>query len=91
MDLHALTPLFQLGAVIVSFVLGLAWLKSSLVKQRHEELEDLAATRGERNKDLEADVEALRTEVAELRGQFQAMQALKADEIAERVAALLKE
>lgn len=69
--------------LIVAAIAGAAvWLRSQLQKQRTAELEKLAETRGERNKDLEAEIEELRQEMAELRGEMKFLRDLKTEEIA---------
>lgn len=72
---------FQAIISAVMVVAAAVWLKSSLVKQRHQELENLAATRGERVGDLEARIEELRSKVAALRSEVDALYKLKAVEI----------
>jgi len=79
----------NLAAVATAVVASAVWLKSALVRQRHEELEQLADTRGERIKDQEVRILELEKAVAEMRGQMQAIQALKATEIADQVVAQL--
>lgn len=78
-------------SVLVTVILGAVWVRSGLVKQRHEELEELAETRGHRIGDLEKQVAELRTEVAHLRGQVDALQALKVQTIVDGVILGLRE
>jgi TolA-binding protein len=80
----------NLAGVAVAVVAAAIWLKSALVKQRHEELEQLAETRGNRIEDLKEEVDKLRTEVANLSGQIQAIQGLKTTEIITGVVTGLK-
>lgn len=75
----------QLVTFAVIVAAAAVWLKSALVKQRHQELEELANTRGERVEDLEARLAELKIEVEQLKGQMNAIQALKATEIATEV------
>lgn len=79
----------QLIGFAVAVAAAAVWLRSSLTKQRHEELENLAVTRGHRVADLELRVQELHDQVAELRGQVRAIQDLKAEEIADAVVAKL--
>lgn len=85
------TVLIQVAGFAITVGLAAVWLRSALVKQRHEELENLAETRGERVTDLEARVTELQQKVAELQGQMTAMQSLKASEIADAVVEKLKQ
>jgi TolA-binding protein len=89
MELSAATVIQSVGFV-VGLVAASVYIKSALVKQRHEELENLAETRGERVGDLEAKVQELRDEVSELRGEIRAVYQLKAEEIAEAVVVKMK-
>jgi phage shock protein A len=86
---------FSLMVQIITFMVSVAaaaiWLRSALVKQRHEELEQLADTRGKRVEDLENKVGELRGEVENLKGQMQALRDLKAVEIAREVVAQLNQ
>lgn len=81
--------LVNLAGFAVVVLAAAVWLKSTIVKQRHEELEQLAETRGERIRDQDEKIARLEEAVAELRGQVQAMQALKASQIADEVVARL--
>lgn len=67
--------------------LAAVWLRSSLVKQRHEELEELAQTRGERIEDLKARIEELETWKDRMEGKFEALESLKVEQIVDGVAA----
>lgn len=60
-----------------------------LRKANTDELARLNETRAERIEELEAKLEALETQVSELRAAVNAWQALRAEEIAARVAELL--
>ena len=86
----------DLGIIIqiVSFFIIVAaaavWLRSTLVKQRHEELEALAETRGERIKDQDARIRELELKVEKLAGQIEAIQKIKATEIADEVVSKLR-
>jgi phage shock protein A len=86
---------FSLMVQIITFMVSVAaaaiWLRSALVKQRHEELEQLADTRGKRVEDLEDKVGELRGEMENLKGQMQALRDLKAMEIAREVVAQLNQ
>jgi 50S ribosomal subunit-associated GTPase HflX len=84
-----LEPFIQIVGFAIAVAAAAVWLKSSLVKQRHEELENLAETRGHRVADLEHRVQELHDQVAELRGEVRAIQDLKAEEIADAVVAKL--
>jgi len=84
-----LSVAINLAGIAVAVIASAIWLKAALVRQRHEELELLAETRGERIKDQEARILELERAVAEMRGQMQAIQALKATEIADQVIAQL--
>jgi len=84
-----MSVLIQIAGFGVIVGAAAVWLKSSLVKQRHEDLELLAETRGERIKDQDKRIADLEKSVSELRGQMQAIQALKSVEIAEEVVAQL--
>lgn len=62
------------------------YVKSSVQRQRHEELKDLADTRGQRVEDLERDVRHLEGRVAELEGELRAYRSLLEKGIAHGVA-----
>lgn len=81
------SALIQAIVFSVAVIAAAVWLKSSLVKQRHEELEGLAETRGERVTDLENEVKRLAGEIESLKGQMLAIQSLKVREIADQVVA----
>lgn len=70
---------------------GWLQLRSTVVRVRADEASGLAEIRGERIAELERQVASLRSELAQLRGQVDALQALKAKEIAVEVAMLLRE
>lgn len=71
--------------ILVGVIVAAIWLKSALVKQRHEELEQLAETRGQRIKDQDAKIEQLSAKVDRLEGQIIQLQALKVTEIVDAV------
>lgn len=75
--------------IISAIIGGAAYLKSALVRQRNDELQQLAETRGETIKDLRAEVEDLRRDVAHLTGMVTALNGIKANEIADLVVAKL--
>lgn len=78
--------------VVVAAVAGAAvYIRSSLVQQRHRELKDLADTRADRIAELEKKVEEQGHRIHQLEGQMQAIQAIKAKEIALEVVRMLKE
>jgi TolA-binding protein len=83
------SQMINIGIILAGLAAGVVYIKSSLVKQRHEELESLSETRGFVIQDLRSEIEDLRREVAELRGQYNALQALKVDQIANAVIAKL--
>lgn len=67
-----------------------AWgVRSGVLKSQRDEWRQLAEARGEKVSDMESQIQELRQDVAEMRGQLTALQAMKADEIAGKVAALL--
>lgn len=82
---------WDIVAVLGAVILATVWLKSQLVKQRHQELEQLADTRGERIDDLEKRVEEQAAKVAALEAKIGALVDLKADDIANRVVDRLRE
>lgn len=77
--------LIQVVSFAVIVAAATVWLRSSVVKQHHEELSILADTRGHRIDDLESEVKQLRDEVKRLDGQMAGLQSLKASEIANEV------
>lgn len=83
--------LWQIVVIIGGIAGGAVWLRSQLTKQRSVELEKLAETRGERNRDLEQEIQGLRQEIAELRGELQFMKEMKHNQIAEATAAKVVE
>ena len=83
------TVILQLLSFGVMVAAAAVWLKSALVKQRHEELQALVDTRGQRIKDQDERIQALELKVEKLAGQIEAIQRLKAIEIAEEVVARL--
>lgn len=82
--------LLELVTFFVMVAGAAIWLKSTLAKQRHEELEELADTRGHRIQDLEKQVINLQEKVTHLEGRFQALQDLKVEAIANHVVEKLK-
>lgn len=76
--------------IIVLIIGGFVYLRSSLTKQSHDELADLAETRGETIDDLRTELHELQAKVALLEGQMQAIQSIKAREIAVEVARFLR-
>lgn len=85
------TQWIQIAAFVVTVGAAAIWLKSALVKQRHQELEELADTRGKRIEDLETKLGELRSEMEGLKGQMALLREFKAEEIAEAVASKLRE
>ena len=79
--------IWEVLAVMAAVAAAAIWLRSTLVKQRHKELEDLADTRGERIHDLHTEITELRAEMNELRGELNAIKNLKMRELAEVTAA----
>ena len=70
-----------LGGVI-TIIVAAVWLRSELVKQRQRELEGLVDTRGERITDLEKEIDALKVQMHEVRGEVNFLMNLKTGEIA---------
>jgi hypothetical protein len=62
----------------------------SLLKQKNEELESLARTRGEALHDRDERIESLELRVEHLEGMMEAIQRIKSEEIAVEVVRLLK-
>ncbi len=83
--IETLTSAVGLAVIAASVIAGAIWLRSSIVKQSHKELEQLVETRGNRIDDLEGKVGELQTEVAMLRGELVAILELKHTEIADAV------
>ena len=86
---------WQLTINVVGFIAlavgaGL-YVKSNTAKQNTEETHQLAETRGKRIVDLEAEIHRLSDRLSKVEGQMQALQALKAQEIASEVARLLRQ
>lgn len=79
----------EVGVLLVGFALGIAWLRSQLVRQRHMELEELANTRGLRVEDLEKRVAEQNERIIHLEGQMSAMISLKTAEIVDGVTEIL--
>jgi phage shock protein A len=86
-----LTALIQLAGFVVAVAGAAVWLKSALVKQRHEELEQLAETRGQLVSDLKAQVVRQGREIDELRAQVRVIRELLDSNIAEEVAAKVRD
>jgi hypothetical protein len=85
---------WQIALNVVGFIglglIGYFWLRSGTVKQNVAETQQLAITRGERIVDLEAEVHRLAERLSRVEGQMEAIQRLKAQEIAVEVVALLR-
>lgn len=86
-----LTNAWDVVLVLVVIVAGFVYLRSTLAKQSHDELADLAETRGNTIDDLRTELRSLQSKVATLEGQMQAIQAIKAREIAVEVARILRD
>lgn len=87
------TWLYQNWEAVVGLV-GLSggggfYVRSTRTKQIMQELQGLAEVRGQSNEELRHEVEQLRIEVANVRGQMEALQRLKAQEIALEMARLI--
>lgn len=76
---------------LVAVAIGVAYVRSGLARQRTSELADLAQTRGDRVKDLEAHVGRLEERLIRMEGQMQALQLLKSQEIAVEVVRLMRD
>lgn len=87
--------LTQLVITLIVFGAGIIaaaiYIKSALVRQRHEELQGLADTRGKRIEDLEHEIRQLTQKLSQLEGRVAALQGLKATEIADEVVSRLSE
>ncbi len=86
----------SLAGVIVTVVLFIGtvaaaavYVRSAIAKQTHEELEDLAQTRGEANADLRREIDELRQRVTALETERDVIRSLKAEEIADLTAGKL--
>ena len=77
-----ITLLLQLSGMFGAVAAGAVYIKSRLVKQRASELHDLVETRGNKIEDLQAEIDELRQDMAQLKGEMQALHALKTTEIA---------
>lgn len=75
--------------LLIAVIAGAVWLRSSLVKQRHEELEDLAETRGQRIEDLQQRVAELEEWKTLMTGKFEALESLKVQQIVDGVVAAI--
>lgn len=82
---EVLSAAVGIAVVLGSVAAGAVWLRTSIVKQNHKELEQLVETRGNRIDDLESKVTELRNEVAMLRGELVAILEIKHTEIADAV------
>jgi TolA-binding protein len=87
-----LSALINLSGYAVLTAGAAVWLRANIRKQNHKELQELAETRGQRIGDQDDKIRRqddkireLEFKLAELNGQIQAMQALKASEIADEV------
>lgn len=76
--------LIEVVAFAVTIGAAAVWLRSSIAKQRTTELASLAETRGYVIDDLRTELQQLRSEVAELKGALQSLEALKVQEMADR-------
>lgn len=92
MDPTSLTVahLWQLLLIIAAGAGTIFYITGHYAKARHEELEELVSTRGNRIEDLEKKVDYQGQEIHELKGMVQAIQAMKATEIADEVVARLQ-
>lgn len=89
MDFISVGNILDVGLILVGIVAAAVWLKSALVKQRHEELSNLVDTRGETIQDQALRITELETRVAKLEAAYEALQGLKASEIADEVVSRL--
>lgn len=80
----------QVVTLVIVGVAGSAYLVSLVRRDSHRETKDLATTRGERIDDLEDHVVALTERVSILEAQIEAVESIKAKEIAVQVATLLE-
>lgn len=74
--------------IISIFTVGIGGI-GAIIRGRNKETAELAATRGERIYDLEAQVQRLEGRIAKLEGAYEALQGFKAQEIADAVVAKL--
>lgn len=75
------TQVANLGLLLAAVAVAALWTRSNLVKQRHEELEQLANTRGERIEDLQARIMELEAWKERMEGKIEALELLKVDQI----------
>jgi len=80
----------QIAVFVILGLAGVAYLVSLVRRDSHRETRDLAETRGERIDDLEDVVAALTERVTVLEAQIEAVESIKAKEIAVQVATLLE-
>lgn len=76
-----LSQFSELALLVAAVAMAAVWTRSSLVKQRHEELETLATTRGERIEDLQSRIVELEAWKERMEGKFEALEALKIEQI----------
>jgi hypothetical protein len=79
----------NLAGLFAAAVGGYYVVRSKLIRTQHEELLELATTRGQRIEDLESELRRVTERLSRIEGQFAALQGLKAQEIAVEVARLL--
>ncbi len=82
--------LLQLLVFLLLGVSAVVYLWSKVRRESHMETRELADTRGDRIDDLEDEVRELKGKVEHLEGAMEAIQRLKASEIAVEVARLLE-
>ena len=86
MNEQTIQAIWQITLIVASIVGAAIWLRSQLVKQRTQELEDLVETRGLKINDLEEEMICLREDMQEMRGEMRFLRELKTTEIAEATA-----
>lgn len=69
------------GIIAVAVV----YLRSQVQRQAHQEVEDLAETRGNRITDLQTEIADMQTVLARMQGQIDGLYSLKTEEIIEGV------
>lgn len=85
----SIETIYFIITLITGFIVASAYIASKIRKQRTDELEGLAKTRGERVEDLEAQVSRLESRITKLEGAYEALQHFKTQEIADAVVAKL--
>lgn len=83
--------LVEIGLILTGIIVAAVYIKSALVRQRHEELEDLAETRGQRVDDLKDKVADLSQRLATMEGKIEALEQLKVDQIVAGVVSGVRE